>query len=97
MDSGPIVKRVKPGDKIKAQERYGRDEEAKHYTYTVIRVYPFMVVAERKNHIKRCFSHGDLVVAGLERQSDSIEAKRKFTPEDTDAHLGRKTDYSKRR
>lgn len=96
LDSGPKVKCVKPGDKIEVPERYSRDEEAKNYTYTVIRVYPFMVLAERKKHVRRCFSYGDLVVAGLERQEDSIEARRKFMLEGMDGHRGRTTDYSRR-
>ncbi len=82
LDSGPVVKCVKPGTKVKIRESFSRDEDEKTYTYIVVKVYPFMVMAERDKKIRRCFSYGDLVIAGLEKQVDEIEAKRRFTEED---------------
>ena len=82
LDYGPIVKHVKPGDKIKIKERLHGEENAKYITYKVVKVYPHMVLAEKKNHSRRCFSYGDLVIAGLEKQSAVLEARRTFTVED---------------
>lgn len=77
VDSGPIVKGVKPGMKIRVQEGRHGEDETRMVTYTVIKVYPYMVLAERdKDKMKRSFSYGDLTIMGLEKQSDEIEAMK---------------------
>jgi hypothetical protein len=45
--------------------------------YIVKKVYPFMVLAENENGIKRCFSYGDLVRLGKQMQAGRFEALRK--------------------
>lgn len=62
-----------------------RSEDTKEPTfdeYRVIRIYPYHVLAERRIgdsdiYIRRSISLGQLILMGLEKQSDEIEAKRK--------------------
>ena len=58
-----IIKRVRVGTVI--------TDDIDKRRYCVAKVYPFMVLAyqitEDSSIIRRCFSYGDLVVKGLER------------------------------
>lgn len=61
---------IKVGTKITTNETvHGYDDTGnrKEHTYTVIAVFPHMVLAKDTNGIKRCFSYGDLVCMGLEK------------------------------
>lgn len=77
VDSGPVIKDVKPGMKIKIREHKHGEDEDREVTYTVTKVYPYMVLAERdKDKMKRSFSYGDLAMMRLESQSDELEAMK---------------------
>lgn len=77
VDSGPLIKDVKPGMKIKIHERRHGEDEDRKVTYTITKVFPYMVLAERdKDKMKRSFSYGDLAVMRLETQSDELEAMK---------------------
>lgn len=70
---------INVGTKIITNETvHGYDDTAnrKPHTYTVKEVYPHMVLAKDEKGIKRCFSIGDLVCMGLQKQSDIYEAFR---------------------
>lgn len=99
LDSGPTVKHVKIGDKIEIEEHVHGEEDERISVYVVIGVYPHMVLAEKKNHVRRCFSYGDLIKEGLERQSDELEALRKFDPNTAplaSRRTGARFDYRKK-
>lgn len=70
---------AKIGDKITIAETvHGFDDTSncKDRTYTITAIYPHMALAEC-NGIRRCFSYGDLVRLGIQKQSAVYEALRK--------------------
>lgn len=69
---------AKIGDKITVSETlHGFDDTSnrKDRTYTITAIYPHMVLAEC-NGIRRCFSYGDLIRLGIQKQSEEYEALR---------------------
>ncbi|MCM1190652.1 MAG: hypothetical protein NC541_15335 [bacterium] len=74
------IKETKPGDVIRertAVRGVGAYEEERH-SYRVVEVYPHHVLtADTVTGLRRCICYGDLIVAGLERQSPVLEAMRK--------------------
>lgn len=75
------ITHVKVGDIIKEKTRE-RDREwiyvERTLTYRVIAIYPYHVLAaEVETGILRSFCLGDLIMLGLERQSDELEALRR--------------------
>lgn len=80
---------AKIGDKITLSETiHGFDDTGnkKERTYTITAIYPHMVLAEHKG-IRRCFSYGDLVRLGLQKQHPVYESLR--TERFFDFHSGR--------
>lgn len=67
---------AKIGDKITVSETlHGFDDTSnrKDRTYTITAIYPHMVLAEC-NGIRRCFSYGDLIRLGIQKQREEYEA-----------------------
>lgn len=73
-DDAPIVRCVKVGDiiPIKEENEDGKGETA---SYVVTKVYPHHVLAVRGPR-RRSICYGDLVIMGLEKQSDILEAMK---------------------
>ena len=70
------VRHVKKGDIIKARDT--SEKGTRYKKYKVIKVYPYMVLAEWGKQ-RRCFSFGDLLMMGLEHQDPAKEMLRKGT------------------
>lgn len=68
---------IKPGRMIKL---YKTDENNKKVIerYKVIKVYPHIVLCRNEKGFFRSFSMGDLIMLKLIKQSDEIEALRRF-------------------
>lgn len=74
------IKQTKKGDIIKDidQEKDGWNYIEKINKYRVIQVYPNHVLCrDEKTGEKRCFCFGDLIMKGMEKQEDKLEAMRK--------------------
>lgn len=73
------IRRVKPGDLIQERKPYVREPEGvvELCTCRVLKIYPHHVLTEdAMTGFLRCFSYGDLIVKGLERQEAYLEAMR---------------------
>lgn len=74
------IRNIKPGDcireKVSVREMGSYHEEIHHYR--VLAVYPYHVLAvDAVTGARRSICYGDLIIAGLEEQSPSLEALRK--------------------
>lgn len=75
------ITHVKVGDIIE-EKRRERDREwiyvERTLTYRVIAIYPYHVLGEEvETGLLRSFCLGDLIILGLERQSDELEVLRR--------------------
>lgn len=78
---------MKVGQKIKIRERitdrYRKTYSEMETSYKVKEIYPHIVLCEQeRTGTRRCFCIGDLVVLGLVKQDQEIEAKRILTTEE---------------
>lgn len=76
-----LITRVKVGDKITIKRPNADkdfDDMEKERTFEIIAVYPYCVLGkDLKTGLKRSISYGELVIRGLEKQEDKLEAMRK--------------------